>query len=63
MPEQKTVELIKAWGMNVRGAILVLDSPIADLLIQSGRAKLLDDSEQDKPVSYAKRQRAKMVRE
>lgn len=35
---QKTVRLLKPWSLHVRGATLTVDAPVADLLVQSGRA-------------------------
>jgi hypothetical protein len=39
---QKQVELIKAYGTFTKGAMLTLASPVADLLIGSGRAKAVE---------------------
>jgi len=41
MAEKKKVRMIKPWGMHAKGATLELDTPIADLLIQSGRGELV----------------------
>lgn len=38
----KTIELTKPFGLHIRGAILSLDSPVADLLIARGAAVLLE---------------------
>ena len=40
MANQKTIKFIKPWRLQVVGAIITVDSSVADLLIQSGRAEL-----------------------
>jgi hypothetical protein len=45
MSKQKNIKLIKPWGMHLKGASLTLDAPIADLLVQSGRAEAVQSSE------------------
>jgi len=39
MANQKTIKFIKPWRLQVVGAIITVDSSVADLLVQSGRAE------------------------
>ncbi len=38
----KTVRLTKPWQFHLKGALLTLEPNIADLMIQSGRAELVE---------------------
>jgi hypothetical protein len=40
--ETKQVQLVKPWGLNPKGEIVTPPVVIADLLIQSGRAKAVE---------------------
>lgn len=38
------VKLLKPWGMHPQGGVLTVDPPIAEQLIQSGRAEALKET-------------------
>ena len=40
MANQKTIKFIKPWRLQVVGAIITVDSSVAALLIQCGRADI-----------------------
>ena len=40
MANQRTSEFIEPWRRQVVGAMITVDSSVADLLIQSGRAEI-----------------------
>ena len=45
----KTIKLIKPWGLHPAGKVFATDVAAADLLIQSGRAKEVEEKKpQDK---------------
>ena len=46
---QQRIELIKPYGMHAKGAILVLDVPVASLLIQTGRAAAVETKKKKLP--------------
>lgn len=39
MADKVKVTLLKPWGLHLKGAVLAVDPPIAELLIQSKRAQ------------------------
>ena len=49
MANQKTIKFIKAWQLHVIGATITVNAPIADLLIQRGRAEEVVQPASKKP--------------
>lgn len=48
MANQKTIKFLKPWQFHTVGATLTINAPIADLLIQNGRAEEVVQSQASK---------------
>lgn len=54
MANQKTIKFVKPWGLHPTGEEITIDEPIADLLIQNGRAEEVVQPASKKPKLQVK---------
>lgn len=54
MAATKTIKLIKPWHLHPAGQVLTVDAPVADLLIESGRAEEIKPESADRKSNKKK---------